>query len=302
MPCPTALVYEYPQQRVLFHAARDANPFMHFFEALWMLAGRNDVAFMTKLARQFGAYTDDGKTFNGAYGYRWRTHFGKDQLQLIIERLRADPTDRRIVLSMWDGHHDLGLESRDLPCNTHIYFRLVDDKLQMTVCNRSNDLVWGAVGANVVHMSYLQEYVAMNLWKEVGQYTQFSSNLHAYEPHWPLLEKMDVESSETGLYGSRDPYAQGRVSNLSLLGEDPKTFDRDLEMFMNGMDEGQPPMGLQSLFFRRVATPMYLAWRTWHTRIPGRYELAVEQLAECAANDWALAALQWMQRRMEKAE
>ena len=34
-------------------------------------------------------------------------------------------------------------------------------KLCMTVCNRSNDMLWGAYGANVVHMSMLQEFVAL---------------------------------------------------------------------------------------------------------------------------------------------
>src|SRR5690606_6235064 len=139
---------------------RDANPFLHFFESLWMLAGRNDVDYMTRLVRRFAAYSDDGKTFNGAYGYRWRKWFGRDQLQQIIGALRSNPQDRRCVLGMWDAGHDLGLQSADLPCNTHIYFRIQDDRLNMTVCNRSNDAIWGAVGANVVHMSFLQEYMA----------------------------------------------------------------------------------------------------------------------------------------------
>jgi hypothetical protein len=32
-----------PQLRVLSSAARDANPFFHMMEALWMLAGKNDL-------------------------------------------------------------------------------------------------------------------------------------------------------------------------------------------------------------------------------------------------------------------
>ena len=48
----------------------------------------------------------------------------------------------------------------EIPCNTAIYFKVREGKLNMTVSNRSNDVIWGTFGANVVHMSILQEYVA----------------------------------------------------------------------------------------------------------------------------------------------
>src|SRR4051812_37796218 len=41
-PEPVTTVYRKPWQRVLFDEVRDANPFFHFFESLWMLGGRND--------------------------------------------------------------------------------------------------------------------------------------------------------------------------------------------------------------------------------------------------------------------
>ena len=45
-PEPVTTVCERPEERVLFHCERDANPFFHLFEALWMLAGRNDLAYL----------------------------------------------------------------------------------------------------------------------------------------------------------------------------------------------------------------------------------------------------------------
>jgi hypothetical protein len=38
---PVCTTYERPYERVLFNSERDANPFFHFMESLWMLAGRN---------------------------------------------------------------------------------------------------------------------------------------------------------------------------------------------------------------------------------------------------------------------
>ena len=55
-------------------------------------------------------YSDDGITLQGAYGFRWREHFGGDQLSVIIERLRNDNTDRRCVLQMWDPLVDLNAD------------------------------------------------------------------------------------------------------------------------------------------------------------------------------------------------
>jgi hypothetical protein len=41
---PVTTRYAAPLERVLFDPVRNANPFFHFFEALWILAGRQDVA------------------------------------------------------------------------------------------------------------------------------------------------------------------------------------------------------------------------------------------------------------------
>ena len=46
-PEPVSTVYAKPWERVLFDPQRDANPFFHLFESLWMLDGRNDVATLT---------------------------------------------------------------------------------------------------------------------------------------------------------------------------------------------------------------------------------------------------------------
>src|SRR6266478_6382753 len=49
-----------PMNRVLYSPLRDANPFFHLFESLWMLAGRNDVAFIKQFNSNIGNYSDNG--------------------------------------------------------------------------------------------------------------------------------------------------------------------------------------------------------------------------------------------------
>jgi len=101
-PEPVTTTYLRPTERVLFHAGRDANPIFHLMEAIWMLAGRNDVAFLEQFNRTIGQYSDNGEVFNAAYGHRWRKHFGHDQLIEVINLLRKDPKSRQAVIQMWD--------------------------------------------------------------------------------------------------------------------------------------------------------------------------------------------------------
>ncbi len=181
-PEPITTIYRYPRERILFNPIRDANPFFHFFESLWMLAGRNDVWFLEKFNPRMKEYLDNGEDLYGAYGYRWRNYFGHDQLNEIITTLRSAKASRRAVLEIW-SNGDLRYANsggKDSPCNTHAYFKIRNNKLNMTLCCRSNDMLWGAYGANAVHFSMLQEYLANKLGVEVGLMYQHSDSLHVY--------------------------------------------------------------------------------------------------------------------------
>lgn len=300
-PEPVSLVYEKPQERVIFWEARDANPFFHLAECLWMMSGRNDIAFLTNFAKQIGEYSDDGTTMNGAYGYRWRHYFGMDQMRTVAAALRKNPDCRRQVVAMWDAEHDLGLQSKDLPCNTHIYFSVNEGALDMMVCNRSNDLVWGATGANAVHFSFMQEWMASAVGVEIGKYWQVSNNMHLYtEQHSELLEALDGKEANgfASSPDSKSPYfVWEAIKPFPIISVDHEVWLQDLDMYLN---EGVV-MGLREPFFRRVVHPMFMAHRAWKTGlgIP-RYDDAIEILKQCQASDWQLAGIEWIDRRRER--
>jgi hypothetical protein len=84
---PVVTCYSAPTQRVLFSPMRDANPFFHFMEALWMLAGRDDVASRYASTARSASSAMTASAIWGAYGSRWRKWFGHDQLDLIIRRV-----------------------------------------------------------------------------------------------------------------------------------------------------------------------------------------------------------------------
>jgi len=74
-PEPVCTVYERPFERVLFDPVRDANPFFHLMEALWMLAGRRDVAWRRASIGAWRHIRTMASFNNAAYGYRWRRQF-----------------------------------------------------------------------------------------------------------------------------------------------------------------------------------------------------------------------------------
>jgi thymidylate synthase len=314
---PVIVTYRRPLERVLFNETRDCNPFFHVFESLWMLAGRNDVEPLDRYNSNIKNYSDDGKTSNGAYGYRWRHALAKpsfyeerDQLKIIVEHLSSKPESRRVVLQMWNVEDDLLKidSSRDVCCNTNVYFSinpgdgnlrwteasghapgLVDPpKLDMTVCNRSNDLVWGMLGANVVHFSFLQEYLAACLGVEVGVYHQFSNNLHVYLDKWTPEPWLLIPPE-------RCPYHACDLKLVPLVA-DSATFDREVAEFINRDWANAPGYdgNFNEPFLATVAEPMCRAFYRHKQR---DYGAALVWCKAIAADDWRIAAETWVNRR-----
>lgn len=285
---PVASVYRNPVNRVLFNAARDCNPFLHLFESLWMLAGRNDLSFLTPFTKNMAQFSDDGETLHGAYGHRWRQHFDRDQLAEVIEHLRKYPDSRRAVLQMWDPRTDLNRDGRDVPCNTAVFFLRRGNDLDMTVTNRSNDAVWGAYGANAVHMSVLHEYVAAATGMGVGRYTQFSNSLHIY-PELPVVKRVMSNLPDPAAYCEYD-LGLVRAEPLLQKNETPWQFDHDLLSLGSEMQKER----LVTKFFRWTVHPMMSA----HNRYKeGDKAAAAAAAASIHATDWRKATLEWIARR-----
>jgi hypothetical protein len=295
LPEPLAIHYMNPRERVLFDPLRDANPYFHFMESLWMLAGRNDVEWISQFTSKMAQYSDNGWTLHGAYGYRWRGgKLGPDQVPLIIGQLTKDPSSRRAVIQMWNSLDDLNTLSKDIPCNLVITFQIQDMKLNMTVFNRSNDLILGALGANVVHFSVLQEFIANALGVEVGWYEQVTANAHVYDKEWiirgfahqtyinsPVKDQYQINTASgvepyKGINVQTDlPYFEF-LKELSVWCEDP-TGD-----------------SWQSEFLAQVATPLFCSHAAYKR---GDFDTARKFLLECEASDWTHACWQWLVRR-----
>ena len=296
VPYPVTIAYKRPWERVLFSSVRDANPYFHLFESLWMLAGRNDLGWIQQFNSRMHEFSDDGMHLHGAYGYRWRQWFDFDQLKIMIEHLRDNPSSRRAVLQMWSPLGDMvglngvgGLQAKDVPCNVTVLFAMNGGAIDMTVFNRSNDAIWGAFGANAVHMSVLQDYVASALCVPMGMYYQISNNLHVY------VDRFDSDLRARLCQGD-DRYTNGLVQCCPLLyaGEGMEQWDSDLSIFMSvgGGESGV----FSTRFFGGVISPM---WRSWCAR-KQKMNDGREDASRILADDWRIACLEWIDRREQK--
>lgn len=289
MPCPVTTVYYQPTERVMFYPLRNANPFFHLMEGFWMLAGRNDVGWLTNFNKRMKEYSDDGFVLNGAYGYRWRNHFMHDQLKQAVSRLKKYENDRRTVVSMWDANNDLSTsnDSKDIPCNTQIYFKVRDGFLNMTVTCRSNDIIWGAYGANAVHFSMLHEYMAAMVGVRVGTYYHLSDSFHAYEEQFNKLKDMKCDWDS---YLTLGPDRM-RWDPLPMV-TDPLSFDDEVQQFCLG-DNVSKTRYYRNTFFSLVAEPIRHAWML---RKNGDTKEAVKALEMVPALDWRKACIEYIER------
>lgn len=318
IPEPVSVEFLEPTQRVLFHPWRDANPFLHFYESLWMLAGREDVEPVARYAKRMREFSDDGKKFNAAYGHRWREmkswyaehtsedgteheqfSMPRDQLKVIVDALRANKDDRQQVLQIWDHDRDLGTKTKDHACNLIATFQVgVKGRVDMVVFNRSNDLVWGMLGANVVHFSMLHEYVARHAGYPVGTYTQVSANLHGYvKTAGPMIEHWND--------GCPDPYENEPVYPAAIVQAytTQEQWDDDCRRFVTDSGRLPPdPIQFHDPFFQEVAWPIVRAHDILKDRPddPQRFEYARNALLMCGASDWRLACVEWINRREQR--
>lgn len=291
-PVPISSMYNHPTERVLFSSVRDCNPYFHFMESLWILAGRNDVKWLEQWLASIKDYSDDGVTFHGAYGARLKR---VGQMSRVIQRLQEEKDTTRAVLAIYDAELDSGYMGKDMPCNCTVMLGIQKGRLNLTVCNRSNDMVWGAYGANVVQFSMLQEYIAGMVGCDVGWYIQISNNAHIYPDNEATQRVMEVQGYDIMRqdYYSKEDQDIYKVEPYPIgVRDNPMVWNMDLINFMNNSSSK-----FHCEFFREVAHPMrlsHIAYRNKH------YHTAMLHASDIIAEDWKLACLQWLQRREDK--
>lgn len=297
---PVMTVYAQPRERVLFDQVRDANPFFHLIESLWILAGSNRVELPSYFLNGITRFSDDGTTFHGAYGHRLAHAFNFDQLDEVVELLSTKPDTRQAVMSIWHPEKDLGIATKDVPCNDMIMLEIVDGDLNMTVCNRSNDAIWGAYGANAVQFSMIQEWLAISIGVNVGYYVQQSNNFHIYpdNPFWKAF--LDGDHAPGHVV---NPYMVQKVCPRQIADnpQDAMTVRGDCMLLdaraRRGLDLTIEEV-YSSRYFHEVVVPLIQSYNAYKRK---DYDRAIEISHAIRAEDWRLACTEWLERRKDRA-
>lgn len=170
-------------------------------ELLWFLSGSSDVRELQKLgchiwdANAEAPYWKDKARFPGdlgrVYGVQWRSWQapgGKtvDQIHEVIERIKKNPYDRRLIVSAWNPGE---LEQMALPpCHAFFQFFVAGGKLSLQMYQRSCDMFLG-VPFNIASYALLLCMVAQVTGLEVGEFVHTLGDAHIYLNHFEQVRE-----------------------------------------------------------------------------------------------------------------
>jgi len=166
---------QYPMWNTIYNEERKWNPKYAAREWEWYLSGDPSAIEISKYAPIWKNMMDEDGNVRSNYGWQWKRN---NQLSKIVDLLRDNPNTRKATISIYDGK-EIDTYSNDTPCTYAVQFTILDNKLNMTVLMRSNDLWYGFCNDQYC-FSMLQQTVADFLCIEVGTYYHFAHNLHLY--------------------------------------------------------------------------------------------------------------------------
>ena len=109
------------------------------------------------------------------YGWQWERN---DQIDYVVAKLRNVKDTRHAAISIYDAKEWRSYR-KDTPCTYAVQFTILNNRLNMAVLMRSNDLWYGFCN-DQYQFSRLQIMIAERLNIEIGNYYHYAHNLHLY--------------------------------------------------------------------------------------------------------------------------
>jgi thymidylate synthase len=186
-------------------------------EACQLLSGLSLPELVIAVGPQFINYAEDNGVFHGAYGPRTN-----GQYDVVIDRLKNDPDSRQAVVTIWNPEYDLQEKKRDYPCTILHQFRVRDNKLNMTVFMRSND-VWLGAAYDFFQFTRVQIAMASVLGIEPGKYVHHVGSMHIYEQHYGVAEELTYTTEPIPFVPAITGSTWSQVANLAGMAMDAVT-------------------------------------------------------------------------------
>ncbi|MBT2397212.1 thymidylate synthase [Streptomyces sp. ISL-100] len=188
-----------PRERLPYLAARKVNPVFHFAEALWYLAGRDDLDMIAYYAPRMRSDSRDGATISGsAYGSRIFNPVGDDTVSpfdRVLSLLRREPDSKRGLLPIFEARELAVADNSDMSCAVSLHLLVRESKLHMVCSMRANDCDRGLL-ADVFSFTMIQEYAAVQLGLGLGTYTHHIGSAHLGDRDFDRVQRVLAEAAD----------------------------------------------------------------------------------------------------------
>lgn len=177
-----------PTDRLIY--AKPVNIFNMVGLWIYLLRGSDklsEIEFYNPIARKFVDEEISITRLRANWGERI---FGTGAIARIITLLRTNPSTRRAVISVF-SQHDIGIESRNLPCLSSIQFLLNDHKLDMYTTMRSQAAI-GVMPYDLFLLTMLHEYVSMRADADIGTYHHICPAFGIRDNEFPILKDIFI--------------------------------------------------------------------------------------------------------------
>ena len=170
---------ENPLDRMITNEARNFNVEYAEAEWQWYLSGDPSIQKLGeiygKVPQIWKRMADSLGNVRSNYGWQWQRNH---QIDKVVAMLKSNPETRQAAISIYDGK-EIDTYRNDTPCTYAVQFTVLDNKLNMSVYMRSNDLWYGFCNDQYQFAS-LQELIAERTGYEMGTYYHHAHNLHLY--------------------------------------------------------------------------------------------------------------------------
>lgn len=153
-------------------------------ELLWFIKGDTNVKYLQDNGvRIWNEWADENGDLGPVYGAQWRNWNGDgiDQLQDVIDRLKTNPNDRRMIVSAWNPSQ-IG-QMKLPPCHMMYQFYVANGKLSCMLYQRSCDMFLG-VPFNIASYALLTMMIAEVCGLGVGEFIHTLGDTHIYHNHF----------------------------------------------------------------------------------------------------------------------
>jgi thymidylate synthase len=159
------------------------------YELLWFIKGDTNVKYLQDNGvRIWNEWADENGDLGPVYGSQWRNWNGEgiDQLAEVIERIKNNPNDRRMIVTAWNPSK-IG-QMKLPPCHMMFQFYVANGKLSCMLYQRSCDMFLG-VPFNIASYALLTMMIAQVCGLKAGEFIHTLGDTHIYHNHFEQVKE-----------------------------------------------------------------------------------------------------------------